>query len=168
MPPCDYKTSRAESGYAQPVSYELDSIIWERLIGQNEPMHSTSESQQYFSNGVGQGIQESAFYTNLYGPLLPGKLSLQGCTLLRKVSVAAVAINCDLLQFYCHIAGSLLAFADDMEVQGTESLTEYRFATHTIRIFFCKICGANVYNKSINPHFQYGKCAINSMPVYHV
>lgn len=46
MPPCDYKTSRAESGYAQPVTYELDSIIWERLIGQNEPMHSTSESQQ--------------------------------------------------------------------------------------------------------------------------
>lgn len=55
-----------------------------------------------FSNGVGQGIQESAFYTNLYGPLLPGKLSLQGCTLLRKVSVAAVAINCDLLQLYVY------------------------------------------------------------------
>lgn len=40
-------------------------------------------------------------------------------------------------------------------------IQEYQFATHTIRIFFCKICGANVYNKSINPHFQYGKCAIN-------
>ncbi|RDK46668.1 hypothetical protein M752DRAFT_323198 [Aspergillus phoenicis ATCC 13157] len=71
--------------------------------------------------------------------------------------LTVISCNCS----YCHIAGSLLAFVDDMKVQGTESLTEYRFATHTIRIFFCKICGANVYNKSINPHFQYGKCAIN-------
>ncbi|KAJ6131316.1 hypothetical protein N7523_001776, partial [Penicillium sp. IBT 18751x] len=62
---------------------------------------------------------------------------------------------------YCHIAGSLLAFVDDMEIQGTESLKEYRFASHTIQIFFCGICGANVYNKSINPKFRYGKRAVN-------
>ncbi|KAL4905671.1 hypothetical protein BDW74DRAFT_167823 [Aspergillus multicolor] len=71
--------------------------------------------------------------------------------------LTVVSCNCS----YCHIAGSLLAFADDMEIKGSESLTEYRFATHTIRIFFCGICGANVYNKSINPNFRYGQCAIN-------
>ncbi|KAJ5285797.1 hypothetical protein N7524_001103 [Penicillium chrysogenum] len=30
-----------------------------------------------------------------------------------------------------------------------------------ISIFFCGICGANVYNKSVNPKFRYGQCAIN-------
>ncbi|RAH54035.1 hypothetical protein BO85DRAFT_427732 [Aspergillus piperis CBS 112811] len=71
--------------------------------------------------------------------------------------LTVISCNCS----YCHIAGSLLAFADDMEIQGTELLTEYRFATHTIQIFFCRSCGANVYNKSINPKWQYGRCAIN-------
>ncbi|KAJ5642210.1 hypothetical protein N7490_006210 [Penicillium lividum] len=65
-------------------------------------------------------------------------------------------------RLYCHIAGSLLAFVDDMEIhQGTESLKEYRFGSHTIQIFFCGICGANVYNKSVNPKFRFGQCAIN-------
>ncbi|OJJ52810.1 hypothetical protein ASPSYDRAFT_73382 [Aspergillus sydowii CBS 593.65] len=74
---------------------------------------------------------------------------------LSQVKVASC--NCS----YCHIAGSLLAFVDDMEIQGIESLKEYRFASHTIRIFFCGTCGANVYNKSINPKFRYGKRALN-------
>ncbi|OJZ87030.1 hypothetical protein ASPFODRAFT_46562 [Aspergillus luchuensis CBS 106.47] len=71
--------------------------------------------------------------------------------------LTVISCNCS----YCHISGSLLAFADDMEIQGTELLTEYRFATHTIQIFFCRSCGANVYNKSVNPKWQYGRCAIN-------
>ncbi|KAJ6126303.1 hypothetical protein N7471_010796 [Penicillium samsonianum] len=63
---------------------------------------------------------------------------------------------------YCHISGSLLAFVDDMEIQeGTKFLKEYRFGSHTIQIFFCGICGANVYNKSVNPKFRYGQYAIN-------
>ncbi|KAJ5109673.1 hypothetical protein N7532_002318 [Penicillium argentinense] len=67
-----------------------------------------------------------------------------------------------ILGSYCHIAGSLLTFVDDIEIhQGTNSLKEYRFGSHTIQIFFCGICGANVYNKSVNPKFRYGQCAIN-------
>ncbi|EPS31791.1 hypothetical protein PDE_06749 [Penicillium oxalicum 114-2] len=67
-----------------------------------------------------------------------------------------------ILGSYCHIAGSLLTFVDDIEIhQGTKSLKEYRFGSHTIQIFFCGICGANVYNKSVNPKFRYGQCALN-------
>ncbi|KAJ5439184.1 uncharacterized protein N7458_010182, partial [Penicillium daleae] len=63
---------------------------------------------------------------------------------------------------YCHASGGLHAFADDIEIhQGAQSLKEYLFGSHTIRIFFCGTCGANVYNRSVNPKFIYGKCAIN-------
>ncbi|KAJ5389844.1 uncharacterized protein N7496_000912 [Penicillium cataractarum] len=63
---------------------------------------------------------------------------------------------------YCHISGSLHAFADDIEIhQGAQSLKEYGFGSHSIKIFFCGTCGANVYNRSVNPKFIYGKCAIN-------
>lgn len=41
---------------------------------------------------------------------------------------------------------------------------EYGFGSHTIKIFFCGTCGANVYNRSVNPKFIYGKCAINVSP----
>ena len=43
----------------------------------------------------------------------------------------------------------------------TTVIQEYRFGSHTIQIFFCGICGANVYNKSVNPKFRYGQCALN-------
>ncbi|KAJ6013122.1 hypothetical protein N7522_003477 [Penicillium canescens] len=45
---------------------------------------------------------------------------------------------------------------------------EYRFGSHTIKIFFCGICGANVYNKSVNPKFRYGQCAINMRLVHDI
>lgn len=63
---------------------------------------------------------------------------------------------------YCHIAGSLLTFVENLEIyQGQSSLKEYRFGSHTIQIFFCGSCGANVYNKSLNPKFRYGAHAVN-------
>ncbi|KAG2001436.1 hypothetical protein GB937_010170 [Aspergillus fischeri] len=69
-----------------------------------------------------------------------------------------VSCNCS----YCHIAGSLLAFVDNLEIyQGESSLKEYRFGSHTIQIFFCGSCGANVYNKSLNPKFRHGEHAVN-------
>ncbi|KAL3481680.1 Mss4-like protein [Aspergillus californicus] len=72
--------------------------------------------------------------------------------------LTVVSCNCS----YCHISGSLHAFANNIEIhKGAESLMEYRFGSHTIQIFFCGICGANVYNKSLNPKFRYGQCAIN-------
>ncbi|KAJ9491459.1 hypothetical protein VN97_g1750 [Penicillium thymicola] len=79
--------------------------------------------------------------------------------------LSVVSCNCS----YCHISGSLLAFVDDIEIhQGRNSLKEYRFGSHTIQIFFCGICGANVYNKSVNPKFRYGQCAINMRLVHDI
>ncbi|CEJ55758.1 hypothetical protein PMG11_01994 [Penicillium brasilianum] len=84
----------------------------------------------------------------LYSVKLPSPLS----------QLPVVSCNCS----YCHSSGSLHAFAGDIEIhQGAQSLTEYRFGSHSIKIFFCKTCGANVYNRSVNPKFIYGKCAIN-------
>ncbi|KAJ5933234.1 hypothetical protein N7516_007723 [Penicillium verrucosum] len=74
-----------------------------------------------------------------------------------------------ILGSYCHISGSLLTFVDDIEIhQGRNSLKEYRFGSHTIQIFFCGSCGANVYNKSVNPKFRYGQCAINMRLVHDI
>lgn len=79
--------------------------------------------------------------------------------------LTVVSCNCS----YCHISGGLLAFVDDIEIhEGTKSLKEYRFGSHTIQIFFCGICGANVYNKSVNPKFRYGQCAINMRLLHDV
>ncbi|KAL2824474.1 Mss4-like protein [Aspergillus cavernicola] len=69
-------------------------------------------------------------------------------------------ISCDCS--YCRISGSLLTFVDGIKFyQGGEVLKEYRFGSHTIQIFFCGACGANVYNRSINPKWRYGKIALN-------
>ncbi|KAL6230168.1 hypothetical protein BDW75DRAFT_77723 [Aspergillus navahoensis] len=84
------------------------------------------------------------------------RFSVKLPSLLSQLTV--VSCNCS----YCHISGSLLAFVDDAEIyQGSSSLKEYRFGSHTIQIFFCGTCGANVYNKSLNPKFRYGQHAIN-------
>ncbi|PKX91230.1 GFA family protein [Aspergillus novofumigatus IBT 16806] len=77
-------------------------------------------------------------------------------SLLSQLTV--ISCNCS----YCHIAGSLLTFVGDVEIyQGASSLKEYRFGSHSIQIFFCGTCGANVYNKSLNPKFRYGEHAVN-------
>ncbi|KAF3386766.1 hypothetical protein F1880_000634 [Penicillium rolfsii] len=69
-------------------------------------------------------------------------------------------ISCDCS--YCQASGSLHVFADDIEIhQGEQALKEYRFGTHSIKIHFCGTCGVNVYNRSVNPKFIFGKCAIN-------
>ncbi|KAL5366198.1 Mss4-like protein [Aspergillus floccosus] len=69
-----------------------------------------------------------------------------------------VSCNCS----YCHVSGSLIVFVDSLEIHhGSNVLKEYRFGTHSIQIFFCGSCGANVYNKSLHPKFKYGEHAVN-------
>ncbi|KMK54962.1 hypothetical protein Y699_09308 [Aspergillus fumigatus Z5] len=73
------------------------------------------------------------------------------CKAWHLVTVAIVTLQ----EAYSHL-WKILRF-----IKGRVHLSEYRFGSHTIQIFFCGSCGANVYNKSLNPKFRYGAHAVN-------